>query len=217
MEKKNRKTQNLKADSPKVAWGDYPRLPPGDYTAFCRCANWYWEKSYKRHTCILRFDVLADNLVDNLGSVAMWFGGGNDKDKIEAGRKGLFFNAWVTANDGPPPRRDRLAPNVFVRRMARVQVADTKGSSPYSKVSRILRWETAREASTPVISSHSQGRDTGSTLYSKTSGSSLAADRDLNSALPLGRGEATHPSHTKAATDEAVTKLTNRLDAGTLR
>lgn len=39
-------------------------------------------------------------------------------------------------------RRDRLSPEIFRRRIARVEVADTKGDAPYSKVEKIISWET---------------------------------------------------------------------------
>jgi hypothetical protein len=128
-------------EEPDVVWGDYVRLEPGNYQAYCKRANWYWDPSYKRWTCLLLFDVLATNLNDSLGTIPLWFNGG-DKDKPRAGRRGLYLSEWVRANGGPPVRKDRLSPKVFIKRMAHIQVGDTKGSMPYSVVRQILNWNT---------------------------------------------------------------------------
>jgi hypothetical protein len=90
---------------------------------------------------MLLFDILAEDLQTTLGSVPMWLNGGR-RDKPHAGRRSAFFPLWVTANGGPPVRTDRLPLNVFVRRMARVLVTDTKGPVPYSVVRTILNWNT---------------------------------------------------------------------------
>ena len=104
------KTEN----EPLVGWGDYIRLEPGNYQAYCQSAKWYWDRGYKRWTCLLRFDVLASNLTDSLDTVPIWFNGGDNRKHPRAGRRSLYFAAWVAANGGPPPRKDRLAPSVFV-------------------------------------------------------------------------------------------------------
>ena len=68
-----------------------------------------------------------------------------------AGRRGNYFQAWTTANGGPPPRRDRLSPRVFTRRYARVSVGDTAKNfkqtpiaenHAYSVVRHVVRWES---------------------------------------------------------------------------
>jgi hypothetical protein len=128
-----------KAYEPNVAWADYVRLEPGTYQAYCKLAKWYQDPGFKRWTCILKFDVLAVNLTDSLGIVPLWFNGG-DKDIPHAGRRSLYFAAWVSAKGGPPVRKDRLSPSVFVKRMALVRVGDTIGSIPYSVVREILSW-----------------------------------------------------------------------------
>jgi hypothetical protein len=143
----------VRENEPAVEWADYPRLEPGDYPAYCKRAKWYWEPGFKRWTCILLFDVLRKSSQTSLGTVPMWFNGGAGK-KPKAGRRTLYFPAWVKANGSPPGRKDRLSPSVFVRRMAQVRVADTSGPIPYSVVRQILEWSTG----TPVNPSHSQGR-----------------------------------------------------------
>jgi hypothetical protein len=136
-----------------VKWAEYPRIEPGDYPAYCKRAKWYWEPGFKRWTCILLFDVWTDGPNTPLGTIPMWFNGGAG-ERPKAGRRTLYFPAWLKANGGPPARRDRLSESVFVRRMARVRVGDTKGPLPYSVVRQILEWSTG----TPVNPSHSQGR-----------------------------------------------------------
>ena len=141
----------VRENEPAVEWADYPRLEPGDYPAYCKRAKWYWEPGFKRWTCILLFDVLKEDQNGSLGTIPRWFNGGAG-ERPKAGRRTLYFPSWVKANGGPPARRDRLSPSVFVRRMARVRVDDTKGPLPYSVVRKILEWSTG----TPVNSSHSQ-------------------------------------------------------------
>ena len=131
----------------------YARIEPGVYPAYCKRAHWYWEPGFKRWTCILLFDVLSEHLHSSMGTIPMWMNGGNG-DKPKAGRRSLYLPAWVKANGGPPARKDRLSPRVFVKRMARVRVADTlMGTIPYSVARQILEWSTG----TPVNQSHSQG------------------------------------------------------------
>jgi hypothetical protein len=141
------------AAEPAVAWAEYLRIEPGNYQAYCRLAKWYVDPGFKRWTCILLFDVFAAGGITSLGTIPLWFNGGTGKSP-KAGRRTFYFSAWVLANGGPPLRRDRLAPSVFVRRMARVSVRDTKSLAPYSVVAQILEWSTG----TPVNRSHSQGR-----------------------------------------------------------
>lgn len=138
---------------PAVEWVEYPRLEPGDYPAYCKRAKWYWEPGFKRWTCILLFDVLKEGQDSSLGTIPMWFNGGAG-EKPKAGRRTNYFPAWVAANGGPPVRKDRLSPSIFIRRMARVRIGDTAGTLPYSVGRKILEWSTGQA----VNPSHSQGR-----------------------------------------------------------
>jgi hypothetical protein len=139
---RERPTLRLVGDNePAVEWQEYPRIQPGEYPAYCTWAKWYWEPGYKRWTCLLKFKVFSANLMDTLGTIPMWFNGGGG-EKPRAGRRSLYLPAWVKANGGPPTRRDRLSPSVFVRRMARVRVGDTQGPVPYSVVRQIVEWTT---------------------------------------------------------------------------
>jgi len=129
------------ADEPAIEWREYDRIEPGEYRAYCRSAKHYHDLRFKRWTCLLRFVVLSNDLLCVLARVAMWMNLGK-RDRPHAGRGSRYFKEWVRAHGGPPARRDRLSPTVFKRRMAHVQIADTKGQVPYSKVSKIIAWET---------------------------------------------------------------------------
>ena len=139
---------------PVVIWDDYLRVEPGRYQACCKSALWYRDPDFKRWTCLLRFEIYKENLIHSFGTIPMWMNGGA-KDKPEAGRRSRYFAEWVKANGAPPPRKDRLSPTVFIKRMTKVEVADTtRGTVPYSVVREILEWLTGK----PVNQSHSQGR-----------------------------------------------------------
>ncbi len=131
-----------RAGDQQIGWGDYPRVQPGEYRAYCGSGSVYFDRSYKRWTAILRFALIAPNEVDVIAKVPMWMSLGSG-EKPHASRRGRFFQAWVRAHGGPPVRGDRLSLRVFIRRMARVDVGDTSSpSGPYSVVKRILSWET---------------------------------------------------------------------------
>jgi hypothetical protein len=137
---------------PEIQWRDYDRIEPGVYAAYCRWAKRYFDRGFKRWTCLLRFDVLSSDFVEVIARIPMWLNLGAE-DKPQAGRRRRYFAEWVRANGGAPQRTDRLSPDVFIRRMARVEVADTKSDAPYSKVSKILSWETGGSLSHLVTQS----------------------------------------------------------------
>jgi hypothetical protein len=140
-----------------IEWANYPQIPPGEYSAYCTWAGKYHDPVFKRWTCLLRFDVLRDNRIDIVARVPMWLSLGSG-EKPRASRRGSYLKEWVEANGGPPVRGDRLSPQVFVHRIARVEVGDTmKGPVPYSVVKKIVRWETGKSGHS-VSKSHSQER-----------------------------------------------------------
>lgn len=141
---------------PAIEWRDYARIKPGEYSAHCAWAKRYWDKPYRRWTCLLRFNVLSDDLYRTLARVPLWLNLG-DRDRPHASRRGRYFREWIRANGGPPHRCDRLSPDVFTGRMARVLVRDTKGDAPYSVIAKVLSWDTDLPGHS-VQQSHSQGR-----------------------------------------------------------
>ena len=146
--------------SPKdegIEWKAYPRIEPGEYFANCYWARKYYDPAMRRWTCLLRWDVLSENLLSTVAKrIPLWFSLG-DGEKPHASRRGKYLREWVRANGAPPGRGDRLSPNVFTRRVARVEIGDTTGPVPYSVVRRIRQWETGPLCHS-VSKSTSQGR-----------------------------------------------------------
>jgi hypothetical protein len=126
---------------PAILWGNYDRIEPGVYRAYCRCAKHYRDPGFKRWTCLLRFDVFSPDITQVPNCVPFWMSLGSGV-KPRAGRRGRYFKEWVRANGEPPARQDRLSPNVFTARMAHIEIGDTKGDAPYSVVRKIISWET---------------------------------------------------------------------------
>ena len=145
-----------RADSDAIEWKDYPRIAPGEYRAYCKWGKQYRDPGFHCWRCLLRWDVLTEDLLRVLACVPLWFALGAG-DKPHASRRGKYLPEWIRANGGPPARGDRLSPRVFVGRLARVEVGDTEGPAPYSVVRRIIEWETGLPGHS-VSKSHSQGR-----------------------------------------------------------
>ena len=140
-----------------IEWTEYPRIAPGEYFALCYWAKRYRDPAMRRWTCLLRWDVLSDDLQTTIARrIPLWFGLG-EGEKPHASRRGKYLREWVRANGGPPGRGNRLSPRVFTRRIARVEVGDTNSPAPYSVVKKIIRWETGPQRHS-VSKSHSQGR-----------------------------------------------------------
>lgn len=149
--------RNLAGEHQPIEWTDYPRIPPGQYSAYCGWAGKYHDPVFKRWTCLLRFDVLRENRIDVVARIPMWLSLGTG-EKPRASRRSNYLKEWVEANCGPPTRGNHLSPRVFVHRIARVEVGDTtKGPVPYSVVRKILYWETGKSGHS-VNKSYSQGR-----------------------------------------------------------
>jgi hypothetical protein len=137
-------------------WACISTHPPGVYRAYCKWGKQYRDPGFRRWVCLLRWDVLTDDLLRVIACVPQWLPLGN-RHKARASRRGKYLPEWIRANGGPPARRDRLSPEVFVHRIARVEIGDTDGLVPYSVVRRIIEWETG-SSGTSVSKSHSQGR-----------------------------------------------------------
>jgi hypothetical protein len=148
--------RKCRADSDSIEWRDYPRIDPGEYRAYCKWGKQYLDPGFHGWRCLLRWDVLTDDLLRVLACVPLWFALGAG-DKPHASRRGKYLPEWIRANGGPPVRGDRLSPRVFVHRLARVVIGDTEGPAPYSVVRRIVEWETGLPGHS-VSKSLSQGR-----------------------------------------------------------
>jgi hypothetical protein len=152
-------------------WRDYPRIRPGVYRAYSAVAKFHYDRSIGRWVCFIRWDVLTDEL-ELIARVPLWWNLG-DGENPRAGRRSKYFKEWVRANGGPPRRGDRLFPNVFRQRMAKVEVGDTdpsKSAAPYSVVRKIIEWETGAWPGHSVNQSHSQGRHSPDATTTKSYG-----------------------------------------------
>jgi hypothetical protein len=140
-----------------IEWTEYPSIPPGEYSAYCVWAGKYYDPVFKRWTCLLRFDVMSENRMDVVARIPMWLSLG-EGEKPRASMRSKYLSEWVKANGGRPARGDRLSPQVFAHRVARVEIGDTtRGPIPYSVVKKILHWETGKSGHS-VSKSYSQGR-----------------------------------------------------------
>jgi hypothetical protein len=136
--------------TPDVSWDFIPRIEPGDYPARSRSAAVYRDKQFKRWVCAIQFDVLSNSLMDVVGRLT-WYLNLGKGEKPHAGRRGNYWAAWVSANGGPPRRKDRLSPRIFEGRYASVKVGDTTKNHrqdrvgaeyAYSVIRSVVRWET---------------------------------------------------------------------------
>lgn len=72
--------------SDAIEWKDYPRIPPGEYRAYCKWGKQYLDPGFRRWTCLLRWDVLADDLFKVIACVPQWFPLGT-REKPHASRR----------------------------------------------------------------------------------------------------------------------------------
>jgi hypothetical protein len=147
-----RKLQLLKkpeSSEPEIQRGgrDYVRIQPGIYTGRCQRTRTYRDPIFRHWTCLLVFNLFEPTSGDTIANgIPIWYALGQGEHPL-ASRRGKYFPAWILANDGrAPQRQDRMPPKIFVGRVAKVRVSDTKGPAPYSKVAAILCWETSAKA-----------------------------------------------------------------------
>lgn len=147
----------------EIAWKEYPLIQAREYPAYCRWTKSYRDPGFRRWVCLMRWDILTDDLTTTIATLPYWLSLGQ-KEKPYASRRSKYLREWVRANGAPPPRGDRLSPRVFTHRMARVEVGDTdstKSAVPYSVVRKIVRWETGGSTGQSVTKSHNQDRQEG--------------------------------------------------------
>jgi hypothetical protein len=90
---------------PEISWEYTPRIEPGEYRGYCRAANVYWDRAFKRWVFAAQFDVFGSSLVEPLAHLT-WYLNLGSRAKPKTGRRAKFWAAWVNANGGPP-KRDR--------------------------------------------------------------------------------------------------------------
>jgi hypothetical protein len=124
-------------------------IPCGQYLAFCREAEIYFDGGFKRWTCLLDFDIVSEQF-EPIAKLPLWFNLGTGR-KPRVTRRSNFLAAWIKANNAPPSRIDRLSPKVFLRRMCRVTVGDSNGPLPRSVVKEIVNWETGSQLTSSTL------------------------------------------------------------------
>lgn len=182
-----------------IEWKEYPRIPAGEYRAYCKWGKQYRDPGFKKWLVMLRWDI-APNGLDVLATVPQFFHLGN-AEKPRASRRGNYLKEWATANGAPPVRRDRLSPQVFLRRWALVEVVDTDSPAPYSVVRRVIQWETGspRGLVVPgqsVNKSHSPSWQEEKPSLQSVCGSPLST---CSASALAGVEGANNPTHTRGA------------------
>jgi len=107
-------------------------------------AKQYKDPGFKSWRCLLRWMVLTDDLLTVVATVPQWFPLVMERSREHRGEANILKmgeSTWL-----PPTRGDRLSPQVFVRRMARVEIGitDPEKASAVFVVRRIVSWETGR-------------------------------------------------------------------------
>ena len=137
-------------DPPEVSFHYAARIEPGAYPAYCRSSSTYWDRRFKRWVCALQFNVLANDLSE-MARLTLFLNLGTNKERPRIGRMSNYWKAWTSANGGQPTRNAKLSDRIFLKRYARILVADTEknhlqrsigSDSCYSVVRDILSWDT---------------------------------------------------------------------------
>ena len=56
------KKPETQSEADAIEWREYPRIVPSEYLAHCYWAKRYRDPCMRRWTCLLRWDVLSDDL-----------------------------------------------------------------------------------------------------------------------------------------------------------
>jgi hypothetical protein len=168
----------------EIIWRHYDRLEPGEYLCYCTNALRYFDKHFRRHTCLLVWDAFSPAL-EKVGQVRWWINLGSGV-KPKASRTGRYWKEWIRANnDLPPKRNDQLSPRIFLHRMARVLIADAAANPPYSVVRELISWETGTERDSLIHSNTQPLKEGIEELLEKkgTYGNSLSERSNANETL----------------------------------
>jgi hypothetical protein len=143
------RARSRSASESEISFPFNPRIPAGEYLAYCRSATIYRDRQFKRWVCAAQFDVFDGSLLMLAGLT--WYLNLGSREKPHTGRRGNFWAAWCLANGGPPKRNDRMSARIFERRYAVVRVSDTAktyNASPlvpeesYSVVRNVIDWQS---------------------------------------------------------------------------
>jgi len=144
---------------PEIGFDEYPRITPGEYMAYSTSAKIYRDPAFRRWVCRVKWNVVqSSSCLEPIACGICMFMGLGERDQPHVGRRSNYLTEWIRANGGAPSRSDRLAPQIFTRRLAQVRIADAKSAVPYSVVRTILNWETGTSFNQVINQSHNQVR-----------------------------------------------------------
>jgi hypothetical protein len=116
----------------------YPRFNPGVYEVRCFEAKIYLEPRYRRWVCRLMCHFLTER------ATVCGFLNMGDGPQPSAGRGSEYWRVWaMTTNQ--QPRRGRLPKKVFLGRIYRVKIGDTKHDSKQREHSDAAVYSTIKE------------------------------------------------------------------------
>jgi hypothetical protein len=150
---------------PAILWRHASRFEPAMYRGYVSSTQTYFDRVFARWVCLLQIDLFQDDLGEPLGRVTRFYNLGNG-ERPRISRRSKYWAAWVRANGGPPKRGDRMSPQIFVRRFAKVRVGDTtkdfeqhaiKSDDAYSVVVEIVEWETGPNSQNVAV--HAEQRN----------------------------------------------------------
>ena len=149
-QRSNLLTFSKKEAEPKISWNKRDHLEPGIYPAFSQHAKIYRDPMFARWTCAVGFAITDDSLTNTIARLS-WFLNLGKGETPHAGRRSNFWRAFILANGGHlPGRADRMSPRIFEHRQCTVEVVAvgrdfsgmTSGETIYSKVTRVIAWNT---------------------------------------------------------------------------
>jgi hypothetical protein len=126
---------------------EYPRMDPAIYLIRVHGIQGpEWVRRFSRWSVRLECHT-----VHELGEVSGFFNLGNDPSGPHVGRGSRYWKAWTLANEAQPQKGERMTPHVFLDKMFRVQVEDSRKDSEggiksdaevYSRITNFLSLET---------------------------------------------------------------------------
>jgi hypothetical protein len=98
----------------------YPRYPPGEYQVLCLTATTYQDPRFRCWKCRLECQFLTER------EKVSGFLNLGDGQKPNAGRGSEYRRVWVMANGAQPRRRQVLSKRIFIGKVFRVLIDDTR-------------------------------------------------------------------------------------------
>jgi hypothetical protein len=130
-------------DSAPIAGEIPPRIPAGEYQAFCYQYELEPRKTWGKHHVYILFRICGDRC----GGTELFLACPYFR-KGEMSHRYKYFQQWTIANGAPPVKGQRMTPNIFLGKMFKVLIRDARTTYPdgeptpeslrYSVVHRII-------------------------------------------------------------------------------